>query len=143
MPFFCSLAAKSSFLAAVSNICDFLKDLVLKSDNRNSVFPNCILPQTFALLLFPIPVSQQSCWGIHDALTYADACSDLGHPSESLHWETLHGIRSLKKIDLALDILILILSSNASLCILCVCVTAAKSGFLVTNSHKLNFSKRI
>ena len=29
----------------------------------------------------------------HDALTYADACSDFGHPSESLRWATLHGIR--------------------------------------------------
>ena len=38
----CSPLAKSSFLAAISHNMNFSKDLVLKSDGRNSAFPNRI-----------------------------------------------------------------------------------------------------
>ena len=59
-------------------------------------------------------------------LTYTDACSDLGHPRESLRWVTSRGIRRLffLKNDLAHACI-----GNASLCISCI-DTAAKSGFL-------------
>ena len=81
----------------------------------------------------------QSCWGLHNALTYADAYSDLGHPRESLRWAILRGTRRFlyknKQIDLAHERI-----SNASLCISCVRDTAAKSGFLATISHNMKFS---
>ena len=122
---------------------NFSKDIVLKSDGRVSFFPKYIfsfkkLPQTFALLPFSM-TCLQSCWGLHDTLTYPDLCSNSGHPSESLRWATLRGIRRFcKKIDLARDFDTYRIS-NASLCISCVRDTAAKSGFLATIciiSHK-------
>ena len=92
------------------------------------------MSQIFALLL--CMTCWQSCWGHHDALTYADACSDLGHSSESLHWATLRGIRRFfknanKHIDIAQERI-----SNASLSISYVRDTTVKSGFLATISHK-------
>ena len=84
---------------------NFSKDLVLKSDGRNSVFPKRVFFLNLLVVLL----------GRHDALTYADACSHLGHPSESLRWTTLHGIRRFfkkqKQIDLAHEVLILIVSA--------------------------------
>ena len=64
------------------------------------------------------------------------ACSDLGHPSESLLGNIAWDKTLLKKNDLAHARI-----SNAWLCISCVRGTAANSGFLATISHNVKFLK--
>ena len=119
---------------------NFSKDLVLKSDGRNGVFSNRKF--LFKNCCRHLPYSSfQDLLAVLLGSTYVDACSDLGHSSESLRWATLHGIRRgffFKKNDLAHEILIL-----ASLCISCVRGTAEKSAFHATLSHKVKFSKDI
>ena len=78
----------------------------------------------------------QSSWGLHDALTYADACSDLGQVKAFAGQHCVGLDAFLKKNDLAH-----VCISNASLCISCVRDTAAKSGFITTISHNVKFLK--
>ena len=75
---------------------NFSKDMVLKSDGIISFFPNHFFLLKIAANICLAALSM-TCVGLHDALTYADMCSNLGHPSESLRWATLRGIRSFYK----------------------------------------------
>ena len=117
---------------------NFSKDIVLKSDGRISFFPNHFfsfkkLPQTFALLLFPWPVSSLAWVFMMRWPWYAGVCSNVGNPRESLRWATLRGFRRFykKKWPSARDFDTYRIS-NASLCISYVRDSAVKSGSLAT-----------
>ena len=97
------------------------------------------MPQTFALLLFPWPVSSLS------GVSMMRWHTEMRVPSESLRWATLRGIRRcFKKTNWPstrdFDTYCI---SNVSLCISCVRDTAAKWGFLAIISHNVSFSNDI
>ena len=63
---------------------NFSKDIVLKSTVELAFSPTTLfsLKNAADICLAALSITcLQSCWGLHDALTNADACSDLRHPS--------------------------------------------------------------
>ena len=143
----CSLAAKSSFLAAISHYMNFSKDLVLKSDGRNSVFPNRIflfkncrrhLPYSSFQDLLAVLLGSSWCADICGCVFWFGSSKReplLGN----IAWDKTGFFKKQKWLNTRdFDAYRI---SNASLCILCVRATAAKSGFLAKISHKVKFSK--
>ena len=142
----CSLAAKSSFLAAISHYMNFSKDLFLKSDGRNSVFPNRIFLFKNCCRHLPYSSFQDLLAVLLGSSWCADICGCVFWFGSSKREPSLGNIAWDKTVCLFLKWLSTrdfdtYHISNASLCISCVRNTAAKSCFLATISHEVKFSK--
>ena len=138
-------AAKSDFLATISQKMKFSKDIVLKSEGiiSHKHFLMLFLQQHFFFLKIAAHICRgalsmtcsQSCWSLNFLLTNTDAHSDSGHQSFSLLLATLRSIRRFEN-ELAHKILILSYQRCQS-CIscvrACVCVSTLWDVYLIYN----------